>query len=304
MKLPKPIFVILLILLYGCGVTTNFSPQYLTFPLVYSAKFSFKPDTTTILLINRYSPDKKITLRKLKVLKEGAFTAIKYAKTGLSDLPHVKVINLVDAVSLNVNTDSISSLATKYHSDYVLALTDYGADIFLDGVESGSAYYNSEVNVKFTLFEGNGIYKKKLEGATNIAQSIQPYLGLIPSLIIHPTIAGNKDSINSASKNAALVALQDYLPHTVTLKRPLYNHVLLKPALNEILAGNFDKADSLAQPFLHDKNPVIACKAAYNLAVVYEAEGDINGAIGMAQFSLEKYKNGYASALLNDLKKE
>jgi hypothetical protein len=48
----------------------------------------------------------------------------------------------------------------------------------------------------------------------------------------------------------------------------------------------------------------MASKAAYNLAVVYEAQGDIDIAIDMAQLSLDKNKNRFATMLLTDLKGE
>jgi len=305
MKLLRPLSIIVLACLHSCSITTSINPKYLTFPLDYSAKLSFKPDSTTILLINRYSPDnKRFTGRKLRTLKSGAFTAIKYAETVLVRLPHVKVITLVDSATFSINTDPVKVLASKYHSDYVLVLTDYDANIFLDGVQNPNAYYNSVVAINFTLFEGNGIYYKKLNGTTSMAQSIRPYFGLLASLVIHPTVGGNRDSINSATKNAVFNALLDYLPHTVSYKRPLYNNASLKPSVTEILAGNFDKAHNLSEPLLRDRDRVTASKAAYNLAVVYEAQGDIDLAINMAQLSLDKYKNGYASTILSDLKKE
>jgi len=304
MKKLKPFFTALLPFLCGCMVTTHLGTKYLIYPLDYDAKLSFKPDSTTILLINQLSFDKKVAGKKLAALKAGAFSAIRCAEAELGSLPHVKTVNLVDSASLTVTADLIKILALKYHSDYVLALTDYNADVALEDIQNGDAYYNSVVIVKFTLFEGDGLFYKKLQGSSSSVRSIQPYMGFVASLFIHPTIARSKDSINVVSRNAVLIALSDYLPHTETLSRPLYTDKWLNPMTTEILAGNFDKAYNLSQPLLNDKNPIVAGRAAYNMAVVYEAQGDIDEAINMAQLSLDKYKNPYASAILNDLKSE
>jgi hypothetical protein len=172
----------------------------------------------------------------------------------------------------------------------------------LTEIQSETAYYNSKVGVKFVLFQGNGVYSKQLNGTSNDPQSQGVYLGFVASLFIHPTVGGNKRSINSASEHAAQNAVQDYLPYTISHNRALYNDSYLQPMVNEILASRFDKAYNLCQPFLQDKNLLISSKAAYNLAVVYEAQGDIDLAINFAQLSLDKNKNQFASALLSDLK--
>jgi hypothetical protein len=277
--------------------------KYLAVPVTYNPKYLFKPDTNVILLISQIQLNTyKITGRKLGAIKAGAYTALKYAGNSFGKLPHVKVINLVDSVSLAANTDSIRLLSLKYHSDYILALTDFSADIGLTEVENSTAYYNSDVSAKFILFQGNGIYSKKLEGTSNEPQSQGVYLGFVASLFIHPTVGGNKQSINTAAEHAAQNAVQDYLPSTISHNRPLYNDSYLQPMVKEILANRFDKAYNLCQPYLQDKNVVWSSRAAYNLAVVYEAQGDIDLAINFAQLSLDKNKNQYASALLSDLK--
>ncbi len=298
------------LLLLGLVITLFFSScvqfKYLPVPVDYGAKFSFKPDTTTILLINQFDFNKlKINnKRKLDAIKSGAFTATKYAGNRLTQIPHVRVINLVDSATVSTTADSIKDLAAKYNSDYVLALTNFTADIVLSGTTSSVAYYNSDVLVNFTLFEGNGIYFRKLAGAVNEPQSQGIYLGLFASLVIHPTVGGNKGSINSSAEHATDIAVQDYFPYTLTHNRLLYNDDLLQPAVSEIFAGHYDKAYNLLLPLTQGADAKLASKAAYNLAVVYEAQGDIDIAMNMAQLSLDKNKNRFATMLLADLKAE
>jgi hypothetical protein len=292
---------IVILFLSACSI-----PQYVTVPVNYNPKLPFRPDTTTILIINRLDLSRaNINAgKKLDVIKAGAFTSVRYAEIQLKQLPHVGVINLVDSGTFNITTDSIKFLALKYHSDYVLSLENFSANIVLADVQNSTSYYNTTVEVNYTLYEGNGTYSKKLNGTAADHQSMVPYVGFIGSLIIHPTIRGSKSVINISAQDATFNALQDYLPNSISHQRPLYNDPAFQPAVKEILAGNFDKADSLLVPFLKDISLHVVSKAAYNLAVVYEAEGNIDAAINMAQLSLDKYPNEYATNIFDDLKWE
>jgi hypothetical protein len=292
-----------ILFLGGCDVE-----QYVNVPVSYTPKLVFNPGTTSILLINQFEINKtKINNdKKLGVIKAGAFTAIKYAEAQLKELPNVKVTSLVDSAAFALNTDSIKFLASKYHVNYVLALKNFNADIVLGTIEGSQAYYNTNVEVNFVLYgvEGNTILAKKLNGKTSDPQVGGEFPGLLGSIIIHPTVRGSKSSINISAQNATQYALQDYLPYSIAHNRPLYNDKIFQPAIKEILAGNFEKADTLLTPFLKNSNALIVCKAAYNLAVVYEAEGDVVLAINLAQQSMDKYRNEYAMVILQDLQTE
>ena len=300
----KPLNSACIILLLFFSACT--APLYVAVPVDYTAKLNLRPDSTIIVLINQFDINQaKITnKKKLDVIKAGAVAAINYAGLEFRSLPHVKVINLIDTTAFTVNADSIKLIAQKYNAHYVLALKNFTADIGLSDIANYTSYYNTNTAVDFVFFEGNGIYHRDLKGNAVDAQSEQPYFGLLPTLLIHPTVKGNKQSIKTSAEHATENALQDYFPYTITHNRPLYNDAIFLPAIKEIQSGNLNKADSLLTPFLQDKNPQIASKAAYNLAVVYESEGDIDSALDLAQQSSDKYRNEYATAILADLKEE
>ena len=300
MKLIIPFCLIIVLFFSACEV-----PQYVTVPVDYTAKYQFRKDTSTILIINQAEIGKGRSNRKdINVIKGAAYYAAQYAGTYLKQLPHVNTINIVDSVSLNITTDSIKFLAAKYHADYVLSMTNFFADIGLDQIANSTSYYNTIVNLKFKLYESNGIYYKKLDGSANDPQSEGLYTGLIGSMLIHPRVRANKQSVHTSVEHAVQNAFIYYFPYTVSHTRPLFNDGFLQPAVKEILAGNFEKADSLLQPLLQDKNPQNASKAAYNLAVVYESENDVDAALDMATQSSDKFRNDFASAMLADLKEE
>nr|WP_255486721.1 DUF6340 family protein [Mucilaginibacter sp. SP1R1] len=112
-------------------------------------------------------------------------------------------------------------------------------------------------------------------------------------------------SINNVARNAGLDALKDYLPYTITNYRPLYNETdELKASVVQILAGKFDIAYKILNPLIDGKDPKLAGKAAYNLAVVYEAQGDIDEALDLAKLSNQKMQSEYATTLIAELIKE
>jgi tetratricopeptide (TPR) repeat protein len=301
MKLIQVALLSFILALAACSV-----PQYVSVPITYAPQRAFNPDSTTIVLINQFDAAQTglTNKKKLDVIKAGAFSSLRFAEMQLKALSKVRVINQVDSTTFHLNTDSVPMIARRYRANYVLALKNFSADIVLDEVQSSIAYYNTNVTVEYTLYEDNGIYYKKLKGLANDPQSEGEYPGLLGSLIIHPTVKGNKASIVTSAQNATFNALQEYLPNTISHNRPLYTDGYLKQPVVEIMAGNFDKAILLLEPHLKDNDVKLASKAAYNLAVIYESQGNIDKAIELAQLSLNKDNNPYATSILGDLKTE
>jgi hypothetical protein len=66
----------------------------------------------------------------------------------------------------------------------------------------------------------------------------------------------------------------------------------------EIEGGRFTNAEALLRPMINDDNVELASKAAYNLSVVYEAQGNNTAAKDMAELSLKKKYNKYAEKQL------
>lgn len=302
MKILKPGCIAIFLLINSLAAVA----QDVDVTVDYAAKFFLKPDTNTVVLINQFNTDQlKIGNKKtLNVLKVAAYAAISQAGFEFSQLPHTKIINLVDSVGLTVNTDSVKLIAAKYHANYVLALKSFTAKINLGDVEGTETLYNATSAVSFMLYEDNGVFFRKLNGTAEDPLEQQVNAGLIASLIFQPTIRGNKDAMKTSAEHSAENALQDFFPYNITHTRPLFSDKFLRPINKEIMAGNFDKADSLLQPYLQDPDVKIASKASYTLAIVHESENDLEGATDLAEESNKKYKNSYATAMLADLKEE
>lgn len=306
MKPLLTIIALLAICLASCGVV-----PYVHVAVDYDPKQTFSHDTTTILLVNYFNPDSLniSNKKKLDVVKAGAYSAIAAAGYQLSALRGVKAINLADSANLVANTDSVKELAQKYRATYVLTLDKFTADIVLGNVDYSStpatANYNTVVTTNFTLYEQNGLYFKKLTGRAEELQSSSDYAGWFVEMLFKPTVRHNGSSVNSSARNAAANALKNYLPFTEFHDRPLYTNTdELEASVELIRAGKFDKVFQLLNPLIENQDAKIASHAAYNLAVVYEAQGDIESALEVAKLSNKKLPNDFANAIIADLAKE
>ncbi len=289
---------LIVVMLTSCSI-----PQYVNVPVNYGPKLGFRPDTTTIVVINRFNPDtlKISDKRRLAIYVAGAYSAVKAAADQLKFLPGVHTINLVDSVNFVENTDSVKFIAKKYKAHYVLALNNYGIGLyrereFIDG--QVVTYVTTKIKIRLLLYEANGIYSKKLNGIADMPEAEQSYGRILYNLT-------NSRMINEGARNAALEALKDYLPYSISNERPLYaDDGPLANSVQEIKRGRLDKAFNILNPLIDGADVKLASKAAYNLAVVYEAQGDIEEALNTVKLSNNKKRNDYAMALLAALMKE
>jgi hypothetical protein len=307
MEVVKVIAGLLISILTVLAQNQSSGPPYLTVPVYYAPKNYLGRDSTSIVLINQMDiSDTKISNQKrLNVLKCAAYASIKCAETQLKQLPHLRVVNLVDSVTFKTNMDSVKFIAAKYNAQHVLVLKNFNADITLSDVQSSTPYFDTDIQADFKLYESNGTFYKKLRGtARDLIPDVKYNFGFYGALYIHPPIEQHEASIDTSAQNAAIDALKDYLYSSVSHDRPLYDDHFLMEALTKMYAGDMDSAIVLLKPLLQHKNAKKASKAAYNLAVAYEAKGDIETSITMAKLSVSKFSNEYAIAILQDLKME
>ena len=275
---------------------------HFTFSLTFPPKAFLRSDTNIIIIINRVDLNKKqLPASDVETAKAGAYTALKYAGEQLAQLPHVRVINITDSLNFAINTDSVARLAARYHTDYTLALARYQDTVSFVSTYRKRDYYDNKVDLKFTMYLGEGDLYKELHGSDTL-RSFWRERDIAAAERTYQKVDLSKDFIISATQSAVLNALADYLPYTETESRPLYAGGKLSPAADAIMNRQFDKARRLSQPFLNDRDAAVVCQAAYNMAVIYEAQGDLDKATSMAQLSLAKSKNVYANSLLTYLK--
>lgn len=89
-------------------------------------------------------------------------------------------------------------------------------------------------------------------------------------------------------------------PVTATIARYYYGKTnsQFKLAKQCVKNKNWERAKKIWESQMNDKNPKIAGKAAYNLAVYYERSGNLDKALEMARKANSLSKDGYARNLL------
>jgi len=293
--------LMVLLVLTGCVSTKNVVAVHLN----YEPRLAFKPDSTTILLINRvdFQNDGTHNRKTIAALQDGGYTSLKHIATSLKKLKHVKVIMKADSSTMKPVTDSVNMLARANYADYILALDEFTAAINMDDYTEKTAYYGTTLSLSYTLYEANGLYYKKLPATVNEALS-ESTGDFVISLIFTPSIKNNHASVNNAAQRATQQALQDYLPSELVRNRELLDGEGMNEAIAAIKANQLAKADSLLKPLIDHVNADIAYKSAYNKAIVYEMDGNIADAMQLAGLSLQKKKNRAAQDLLNDLNGE
>ncbi|MFD3000986.1 DUF6340 family protein [Pontibacter toksunensis] len=89
-------------------------------------------------------------------------------------------------------------------------------------------------------------------------------------------------------------------PQQVSFVRPYYSDKAFAPAAYRMAAGNLPEAIALLKPLTEHKKRKEAAKAAYNMAIVYEAMGKIEDAKHWTNVALDK-NNKLALLLLPEL---
>lgn len=283
------------------------APSSINVPITYAARYYFGRDTATILVINQFDVNntKDTSAKKIDALKGAAYTSLKFIGSQIDLLPHTRVINLVDSLNFQANKDSVKNLASKYNATQVLALKNFDAAIIRSDIQSSEIYLNTLINADFKLYESNGLFSKKLHGTASDPISGENYKHLSAGeVFVSPPIGLYKAAVDTSSENAAMDALKDYFPNTISHDRPLYTDHFLKKGIEKLYAGDPDGAIKLFEPYLQDKNAKKAGKAAYMLAIAYEFKGNVEKAGEMATLSLNKFNNPYATTMLQDLKDE
>ncbi|MBW4888840.1 hypothetical protein KXQ82_03910 [Mucilaginibacter sp. HMF5004] len=303
------ILFIFMVVTVSCSVDS-----YLSTTKNHDPEINFKDEPTKILVVNTFDFGRLglNNQKKLDVMKNGAYTSINYAGTRLKILKGITVISLADSNHMVISIDSLSKLITKYHADYVLALDEFYAGFDADNIQDHqdgadkkktykTADYSMKVTANYKLYDKSGNVYKLLKGRASDFKTTQEIPGAFWASLFGPGVKNNGANVDQSAIHATDDALRPFFGYVTTKSRPLYSNDELSEAVGEITSGNFSKADSLLKPLIYGADQKLAAKAAYNLAVVYEAQGNIKAAMDMVQLSIGKDDNSKANTLLSEL---
>jgi hypothetical protein len=117
-------------------------------------------------------------------------------------------------------------------------------------------------------------------------------------------LAGRIEAVKDVSTQAGQAYASRILPYWIRVSREYFvgGDDNFKTAKRKAQAGNWDGAAEIWQQETKNTDGKLAGRACYNIAIIHEINGDLDGAIQWAQKSYEDYKIRLALDYLNILK--
>lgn len=171
-----------------------------------------------------------------------------------------------------------------------------------DGEVSITAHYTLFTKSSWTLYDSTGTVLDSVILSLDEHYLSRDAISGLLAMVIKPSIGKAGTTINTLASYTGQDYWQRLSPQSVTLARPYYSTKNLQPAASSMAAEDWDKAIVLLKPLAEGQSRKEAARAAYNLAVVYEAIGDLTAAKRWAKIASAK-KEKLAMQLLTELER-
>lgn len=315
----KNIFFALLILSMGCQ-TTNI----VTMSVIEPSPVELPPYMQKVGIINRSLPsdknrlldkvDKVLTAEGLNLDKEGAVATLLGLKEELernNKLTQVVVLDIeqVESPSFGnfpnpLSWDEINNICSKNNLDglFLLELYDTDANITYAtkqvdlatpvGVSIPALEHHASVHT--TIKTGWRIYdrndKNIIDEFSITEQIITVGKGINP-VEAAKAITGRKEAVKNSSYHIGKAYALSLIPYRTRVKRDYYvkGSNNFKVAKRRAQTGNWEGAAALWLKETENSKTKIAGRAAYNMAIISEINGELDTAIDWARKAYEDY---------------
>lgn len=274
------------------------------------AKVAIRPDQWEVIVVNRFNPqllpqdDEKL----VEVITSGAREAFQGAVDAVLDDSTYLLVHADTAAfpatskGEKLSTEQLREIGLQHPHHLLLTLNHF--DVYMEleqgGIEGEYGYFSPMSYIRlftqahWTLYNDRGQLLDEINiEANDVLQSGMALLGAVPSIT----------KIAPAIHHLAWYAGYDYWmrlsPQPDSYVRPYYSNKKLAEAAAAMRAEDWETAISLLEPIARSEERV-AAKAAYNLAVVYEALSMFDKAKQWAKQAAEK-NNRFALLLLDEL---
>ena len=237
-----------------------------------------------------------------ELLSNNRFTEVKtlsnidFRTSGLSQFPSPLSWEIVAQVCKENGTDALFSLE-KFDTDTKISYSNRKVDIKtpLGTVPSLEHQANMETIVKTGWRIYDPAEKMILDEYINQESFTSSGRGINP-LLAAAALTGRKDAVNQVSNKAGHGYAFRIIPFRVRVMRDYYvkgtNN--FKIARRKAQVGKWDEAGDLWKKETDNSKLKVAGRAAYNMAIINEINGDLNSALKWAQKSYEDYNNKLA----------
>ncbi|RDV16629.1 tetratricopeptide repeat protein [Pontibacter diazotrophicus] len=268
-----------------------------------------------VVVMNRYNPELLPYKREKKIAVVYADGAM-YALTGVLDAideDETYVLVATDTAgytSVGNGSDlkpaQVQEIYHRHPHHLLLTLDNFDAyleqEVVRETDEEGgvmkTAYYTMFVKSNWTLYDSTGTV---LDSVTLSRDELYDTRAVISGLLaLGPATDYTGPVVNDLAYQTGLDYWQRLAPQPVSIIRPYYSNNAFAPAAYQMAAGNWAEAIALLKPITEIQKKKEAARAAYNLAVVYEAMGRIEEAKYWANIASDK-NNKLALMLLPDL---
>lgn len=306
-------FLLWIFLFYASLQFSCTSELYINTTLPARVPIAF--DQWKVVAINRYNPallpfDGE---RIMEVYADGAQEAFYGVQDAILDdstylLVHADSTNYrIQSLGEDLSREQIKQIYEEYPFHLLVSLDHFDVELDQetvrtdnsDGSVSQVAYFTLIVHSSWTLFDSTGAVLDKVTLMRDEAYQSRPVLFGI--LAIGPALSKAGPAINRLAWNTGYDYWTRLSPQPITFIRPYYSTGKFKDAAAAMAAEEWKTAISLLTPLTEGKKKD-AAKAAFNLAVVYEAMGSIEQAIHWAS-EASLLNDPMASWLLVELEK-
>ncbi|MDX5436230.1 MAG: DUF6340 family protein [Pontibacter sp.] len=270
-----------------------------------------------VVTVNRFNPAQLPFSREKKVttFTHGASEALLGATEAILQDPTFSLAGtdtsatyLSDDKNLGLSQEQAQMLYQQYPHHLILSLDNIDAffdqetvkDKENDGTVRKTAHYTLLTRTAWTLYDSTGHVLDRIT-----LSRAEPYdsRGVISGLLaIGPSLVNAGPVINKLAWQTGQDYWQRLHPKKVSFERLYYSNKEFAQAAYSMAANDWESAILRLTPLAENGSRKTAAKAAYNLAVVYEAKGDITNAKQWARESAKK-GNKLALLLLPDLAK-
>ncbi len=304
---------------------------------VEPAPITLSKDVTRIGIINRSLPsegnktadkiDQILSVEGLNLDKEGSTAAIIALKEQLQQNRNMEEIIIIDdtpnlrkglgVFPTTLTWNEVEILCEQYKIDALFSLEFYDTDTKVNYTSTTMEIPNN-LGVRVTLpaheltlntLVENGWrvydpYSRRIADELVFSDHVVSSGKGINPIKAYEAIVGRKEAVLHQSKYMGMDYAQRLLPYKHRVNRDYFVRGTenFKIAQRRAQAGDWDGAAELWEMETTNRDPKIAGRACYNMAISNEINGNLDQALQWASKSYTDYNNNYALTYLNTLR--
>lgn len=301
------------------------------------APVSMSPNVKNAGIINRSVPSdsnkilnaihQNANAQSIKLIKEGSSECIKGLNNAFIEYKRFDIIKPITNLDLRTPTagsfpvpltwQEVEKICSDNGIDILFALEVYDTDLKViplttppkinNPTDVVNAISQAQADIVTTIKVGWRIYDPKLKMILDeypMTDNMSVRANAFTVVNTVEAMMGRIESIKQQSNRMGAYYSNRLIPYQTKVVRDYYvkGSQNFKIATRKARTGNWDGAGELWKKETENRKRKIAGRAHYNMAILYEINGDLDMAIQWAQKAYENYNNRLALEYVNKLK--